>query len=129
MLSQKESLTILVIDDEHLILDIVSEMLKFLNHHALVTSSARDGIELFKQKQNEIDAIIVDLIMPDMNGKECYEELRKIDADIPIILSTGISDAGNKESLKHLNVLGFLEKPYTLPQLEAILGKIKSAGN
>ena len=110
-------------------MDIVSEMLKFLNHRAIVALSAHEGIELFKQKQNEIDVIIVDLIMPDMNGKECYEELRKIDADIPIILSTGISDAGNKESLKHLNVLGFLEKPYTLPQLEAILGKIKSAGN
>ncbi len=127
MLSQKESLTILIIDDEHLILDIVSEMLNFLNHRAIVTSSAHDGIELFKQKRNEIDAIIVDLIMPDMNGKECYEELRKIDPHIPIVLSTGISDAGSKEGLKNLDVLGFLEKPYTLPQLESILNKIKTA--
>lgn len=123
----KDSLTILIIDDEYLILDIASEMLSYLNHKALTASSAQEGLALFRQNKDSIDLVIVDLLMPNMNGKECYEELRKIDPRIPIVLSTGISDAGSKEGLKNLDVLGFLEKPYTIPQLESILNKIKTA--
>lgn len=127
MSKQQKSLTILIIDDEYLILEIASEMLSYLNHKVILASSASDGIQKFKEKRDRIDLVIVDLLMPDMNGKECYEELRKIDPAIPIVMSTGISDVANKEGLKNLDVLAFLEKPYTLPQLENILQKIQPA--
>ncbi len=107
-----------------MILDIASEMLSFLGHKTFVASSAKDGLRLFQEKKDEIDLVIVDLLMPDMNGKECYEELRKIHPTIPIILSTGINDAARKEGLKHLQVIGFLEKPYNMEKLQGMINKL-----
>ncbi len=120
-------LTVLVIDDEHLILDIAKEMLAYLGHKAILSSSPEEGIETFRKRKHEIDLVIIDLLMPEMNGKDCAAAIRKIHPDVPLVLSTGISDAGNKEGLKNMDVIGFLEKPYNIQQLENMLQKINRA--
>ena len=120
----------MLIDDEELVLELASEILTFLGHQVVAQNSGRAGIDYFKKHQQEIDLIIVDLLMPDMNGKECYEEIRQINAKVPVIISTGISDVAEKESLKQLQVFAFLEKPYTVPQIEKIVNQVsKAAGN
>ncbi len=127
--SPKKKLNILLIDDEELVLELASEILTFLGHHVVARNSGRAGIDYFKEHQQEIDLIIVDLLMPDMNGKECYEEIRQIDARVPVIISTGISDVAEKESLKQLQVFAFLEKPYTVPQIEKIVNQVSKAAS
>ncbi len=127
MNSPGKKLNILLIDDEELVLELASEILTFLGHQVVALNSGRAGLDYFKAHQQEIDLIIVDLLMPDMNGKECYEAIRQIDSSIPVIISTGISDAAEKESLKHLNVFAFLEKPYSVPQIEKIVNRVSKA--
>ncbi len=107
-----------------MILDIAGEMLSYLGHKPFLASSAQEGLKIFLEKKDEIDLVIVDLLMPDMNGKECYQELRKIDPTIPIILSTGISDVAHKDGLKNLQVVGFLEKPYDMEKLQGMINKL-----
>ncbi len=119
-----EPLNILLIDDEYMILEMASEILKFLGHQVFIATSGADGLKIFFEQKDQLDLIIIDLLMPGMNGKEVYQQIRQINATIPIILSTGISDAKDKESLKNLDVFAFLEKPYTLPQLENLITKI-----
>jgi len=124
-LDQAESkLNILLVDDEFMVLELASEILTYLGHKVFIANSGFDGLKLFKENQNKINLIIVDLLMPEMNGKEFYEKIREIDANVPIIISTGISEAKEKEALKNLDVLDFLEKPYTVPQLEAVINRI-----
>ncbi|HHE54569.1 MAG TPA: response regulator [Caldithrix abyssi] len=118
-------LNILLIDDEFMVLELASEILTYLGHKVYIANSGLDGLKIYKENQNIIDVIIVDLLMPDMNGKEFYDKVRAFDSDVPIIISTGISDAKEKETLKNLQVVDFLEKPYTVPQLEAIINKVR----
>ncbi len=118
------SLNILLIDDEFMVLELATEILTFLGHEVFVATSGRDGLQIFKEHQKKIDLIIVDLLMPEMNGKEFYDKVREFDSEVPIIISTGISEVKEKEALKELQVVDFLEKPYTVPQLEAIVNKI-----
>jgi len=118
-------LNILLIDDEFMVLELASEILTYLGHKVYIANSGLDGLKIYKENQNIIDVIIVDLLMPDMNGKEFYDKVRAFDSDVPIIISTGISDAKEKETLKNLQVVNFLEKPYTVPQLEAIINKVR----
>ncbi len=128
MNSEKEGLTILLIDDEYMILEMASEILSYMGHKVLLAQSGAEGLKHLHKHRDQIDLVIVDLLMPDMNGKECYEEIRKVDSHIPIVISTGISDVANKEGLKNLDVIDFLEKPYTVPQLQSVLDKLKTAG-
>ncbi len=118
-------LNILLIDDEFMVLELASEILTYLGHKVYIANSGLDGLKIYKENQNIIDVIIVDLLMPDMNGKEFYDKVRAFDPDVPIIISTGISEAKEKETLKNLQVVDFLEKPYTVPQLEATINKVK----
>lgn len=121
-----QTFNILIIDDEPMILEIAGEILTYLGHKVWMAESGNQGIKIFSEKHHELHLVIVDLLMPDMNGKECFEQMQKIDDHVPIVLSTGISDVENKEGFKHLNVFGFLEKPYTLVQLRDILQKLES---
>ncbi len=121
------ALNILLIDDELMVLELASDILSFLGHTVFVAHSGHDGFRIFSEKQNEIDLIIVDLLMPDMNGKEFYAKVRQINKEVPIIISTGISEAKERDALKNLDVYGFLEKPYTVPQLEEIVNKVSQS--
>lgn len=122
-------LNILLIDDEFMVLELASEILTFLGHKVFIATSGSDGLKIYQENQEKIDLIIVDLLMPEMNGKEVYDKIREFDPDVPIIISTGISEAKDKEALKNLKVVDFLEKPYTVPQLEKIINKISKLAN
>ncbi|MHB2155803.1 response regulator [Calditrichota bacterium GD2] len=124
MAVSKMPLNILLIDDEFMVLELASEILTYLGHKVLVANSGSDGLKIFLDKKDEIDLIIVDLLMPDMNGKEFYEKVRAVDSDVPIIISSGISETKEKKALKELDIFDVLEKPYTVPQLEELINRV-----
>ncbi len=124
MAVSKMPLNILLIDDEFMVLELASEILTYLGHKVFVANSGSDGLKIFLDKKDEIDLIIVDLLMPDMNGKEFYEKVRAVDSDVPIIISSGISETKEKKALKELDIFDVLEKPYTVPQLEELINRV-----
>ncbi|MHB2147921.1 response regulator [Calditrichota bacterium LG25] len=124
MAVSKMPLNILLIDDEFMVLELASEILTYLGHKVHIANSGSDGLKIFLDKKDEIDLIIVDLLMPDMNGKEFYEKVRAVDSDVPIIISSGISETKEKKALKELDIFDVLEKPYTVPQLEELINRV-----
>ena len=115
--SSEQEKTILLIDDEELVIHISEMMLKKLGYKVLKAHSGYEGLKLFEENKSKIDLIISDLEMPKMNGKELMDKLREIDPQIKVMLSSGgLTDADEKIVI-NTGFNGFLKKPYNMNTL------------
>jgi two-component system, cell cycle sensor histidine kinase and response regulator CckA len=120
----ENSKTILVIDDEELLIKICEMMLKRLGHYVFKAYSGSDGIKIFEANKNKIDLIISDMNMPEMNGQEVIDRLRKIDRNVKVLLSSGaLLDSDEKEVIKR-GFNGFIKKPFKLNTLSKKMTEI-----
>jgi PAS domain S-box-containing protein len=108
---------ILLVDDEDVIVDVGSEMLGVLGYKVSVARSGREAIEIYKEKQNEIDMVILDMIMPEMDGKETFQALKSIDPGVKVILSSGYSADSGSTRMMEQGCCGFIQKPYSMNTL------------
>jgi signal transduction histidine kinase len=120
----KGSETILIIDDEDMIIDVTSRMLKKLGYKFLIAQSGHEALELFAAEKNHIDLVILDMIMPSMGGKDIYEALKKINPDVKILLSSGYSISGEAMELINRGCNGYIQKPFSYAQLSLRMREI-----
>jgi PAS domain S-box-containing protein len=117
--------TILLIDDEKMIIDVGQELLQELGYDVLTASSGRQAIEIYRQKHTQIDLVIMDLIMPGLSGGETYDRLKEINTDVKVLLSSGYSINGQAAKIMERGCDGFIQKPFNINQLsEKIQGII-----
>jgi two-component system, cell cycle sensor histidine kinase and response regulator CckA len=109
--------TILVVDDEQMVLEIAGEMLKGLGYNIHKALGGRNAIEIYRQKRIEIDMVILDMIMPEMGGKDTYCQLKEIDPEVSVLLSSGYSLDKNTSKILALGCKGFIQKPFTVEEL------------
>lgn len=109
--------TILVVDDELVMRQTAQSMLEECGYTAYIADSGEAAIDLFTQKRSEIDAIILDLSMPKMSGKETFEKLKAIDANILVIMVSGYKKDVRVDQSIALGVAGFLQKPFSIETL------------
>lgn len=109
--------TILIIDDEEMIIQVGSEMLSYLGYKVFSANSGKQGIEIFRNNKETIDMVILDMIMPDMGGKETFEQLKDIDPSVKILLSSGYSLEGQANEIMEKGCVGFLQKPFNIKNL------------
>ena len=122
--SYEQEKTILLIDDEEVVINISEMMLKKLGYRVLKAHSGYEGLQLFEENKSKIDLIISDFEMPKMNGKEVMDKLRKIDPQIKVMLSSGaLTDADEKEVMNE-GFNGFIKKPYNMNTLCAKMAEI-----
>jgi CheY-like chemotaxis protein len=115
--SSQPSITILLIDDEEMVINISEMMLKKLGYKVLKAHSGFEGLELFEENKSKIDLIISDLEMPEMNGKEVMDKLREINPQIKVMLSSGALTDTDEQDIMNKGFNGFLKKPYNLNTL------------
>ena len=116
--------TILIVDDEEIILDIVARMLERMNYIVLKAGSGMAAIDVYKDKMEAIDLIILDMIMPKMNGGETYEKIKEINPNAKVLLASGYSIEGDvAEKLKN-GCNGFIKKPFSMRNLSGKLREI-----
>ena len=109
--------TILIIDDEKNVRKIGKIMLERAGYNTLTASGGKEGVNIFLQaKKKEITAVILDMKMPDMNGKETFRELKAIDKDIKIILTTGYNEE-DIDCFRKNELAGFIPKPFRVKEL------------
>ncbi len=125
-LTGKEALTILAIDDQVVILDLLAAMSQSLGYKILTARNGNDGLALFKS--NNPDIIIADLAMPGMSGLELARKVKSLSPGTPIILVTGWGVAVDGDSLKRAGVDFVLNKPFRLEQLSELIAKISLTG-
>ncbi len=107
---------VLVVDDEHNVAEVIGGMLTNLGYSVTIAESGKKAIALYK-KNPHFDAVILDMNMPVMGGKETYTKLRSLDPDVRIIVSTGYSNKGFEFSDAGESAKAFLQKPYQLEEL------------
>lgn len=115
--------TILVVDDEDMIWDILIENLQNLGYTVILAENGEDAVEIYKENPGLIDIVILDMVMPKMNGREAFAELRKIDENVKVILSSGFMNEGDAGDLMEGGALTFMRKPYKLIDLAKTLRK------
>jgi CheY-like chemotaxis protein len=123
-LPEKGTGTILVIDDEEYILKADKAMLTELGYAVLLADGGKDAIRVFDQNKDRINLVILDLIMPDVNGETVYKHVKSVRPDMPVILSSGYSVEGQAKSILDDGCDGFIQKPYNLNQLSQKIKEI-----
>lgn len=113
--------TVLVIDDEEVVLVTVTKMLERLGYAVLAAKSGREAADLLHQKGIKIDMVIMDMIMPDTSPDKILKDIRDMHSESKVVLTSGynLSNGGNENLLKKTN--GFLQKPYQLAELSRIV--------
>ncbi len=112
---------VLVVDDDEAVLELAEEFLRRAGHESHRATGGEEAIELFRKKASEIDVVVLDLTMPDIDGREVFQALRQVRADIPVVLATGYSRGMLEETFPDEVLVSFLRKPYEPEQLlEAI---------
>lgn len=106
--------SILVIDDEEILLQITKEILTEFGYNVVTVSSGSEGIRIFSQAPDSFDLILLDYSLPEMNGLHIYRELRSIKKDVKILFSSG---AGIPDSASEGEKLPFIPKPFSVMEL------------
>jgi len=112
---------ILLIDDEEVLVDIGKEMLEYLGYSVETRTSSVDALSLFGADPFRFDLVITDMTMPNMTGEKLAVELRKIRADIPIVICTGYSERLLEERVRTVGISALVMKPILMAQLASAI--------
>ena len=116
--------TVLLVDDEDMILYVGRDLLEKLGYKVLIANSGKETIKIYKKFWKEIDIVIMDIVMPRMGGEELYNKLKKINPEIKVLLSSGYDLNGLAGKILSRGCNGFLQKPYKIKALSQEIRKI-----
>jgi PAS domain S-box-containing protein len=116
--------TVMLVDDEDMIIDVGTRMLKKLGYQVFIARDGKEAIEIFKKHPEEIDLVVLDMIMPKMGGGETYDRIKKIKPDVKVLLSSGFSINGQASEILNRGCNGFIQKPFNLQNLSKNLRAI-----
>jgi len=108
---------ILVVEDENLMIDVTLKMLKVLGYRTFSATNGTDALEIYRDKQNQIDLVMLDMIMPGMSWEETFRKLKEIRPDIKVILASGYSLNEQATRIMENGCRAFLQKPYNTGEL------------
>ena len=120
--------TILVVDDEAVLRTTATAILTHLGYQVLVAENGRQALEIHHDHP-EIDLVMLDMVMPEMNGIDCLRQLRCRAPDLPVILATGYTDDTTLASTQDLGVQATISKPYRIQALAEIIAQVLSSGS
>jgi len=123
---EKSSGFILLVDDDDTLRNLGVILLELLGFSVITAQHGREALEVYRERSSEIDAIVLDQMMPVMGGIEAYHELRKGAPTLPIIISSGYEFESVAEAIGADGYTGFIHKPYKLDQLRNVMRVSKS---
>ncbi len=104
--------TILVVDDEEVVRELLSGLLSQEGYEVLRAEDGKAAVALFESRGASIDLVILDMIMPGMKGEEVLGRLRSMPASPKVVISSGFMTEEQRDKLKEYGIDGFLDKPY-----------------
>ncbi len=121
---QKGSETVLLVDDEEEIINVGRNFLEKLGYKPMTARNGLEAVEIFKLYKDEISLVVLDLIMPKMNGKQAFAEIKNIQENAKILISTGYAIDDKIEGFLNQGCHGFIQKPFSLNEFARTLRKI-----
>ena len=113
----KGSETILLVDDEEMIIEIGRKMIFVLGYKVVTAHSGREAVSIYKQNPNAFDIVVLDMIMPEMSGGETFTRLKEINPAVKVLLSSGYSIDGQAKDILMLGCKAFIQKPFNINEL------------
>ena len=114
---------ILLTDDEEIIRLTSQEILESLGYRVITAENGVQAVEQFTANKDSIDLVILDMMMPEMNGREAFHEIKKIRPDAKIIISSGFSKNEELNELYAHGLNDFVKKPFRIEELSAVVKK------
>ena len=113
--------TVLVVDDDDSVRRVTVKVLESAGVTALAASSGEEALAIYRQRGGEVGLVLMDLTMPGMDGKETFAQLREINPQVRVILTSGYHEEEAMELFDHAAIAGFLQKPFRRDDLLALL--------
>jgi PAS domain S-box-containing protein len=107
---------ILLVDDEPMVLEVGRNMLEFLGYRVFATRSGGEAVDIYR-KEAAIDLVVLDMIMPGMSGAETFKQLKAVDPQVRVLLSSGYSIDGQAADILDQGCRGFIQKPFSANEL------------
>jgi PAS domain S-box-containing protein len=121
---QGGSETILLVDDEEFIRDLGSRILRRAGYKVITASNGKQALEVYQVRGDEISLIVLDLIMPEMGGKQCLGEILRVDPSAKAVIASGFSANGRTKDALAAGAKGFVNKPYDIRQLLEVIREV-----
>ena len=109
--------TVLIVDDEETLLRLAGKLLRKNGYKTLTAESGARGLELYREHQNDIAVVVLDLMMPGMDGDEVEQRLRDLNPDVKVVFSSGYSQDGMAAKLMAGKNRRFVQKPFEVSAL------------
>ncbi len=116
--------TILLIDDEDVVADVCQLMLKKLGYKVIVARGGKIGIDVYNREKEKISLVILDIIMPDIEGGRVFSRIKEINPDAKVLLSSGCSMNNQVSTILEKGGNGFIQKPFKIKQLSSSIRDI-----
>jgi PAS domain S-box-containing protein len=116
--------TVLIVDDDEAVLEACGSILAYLEYTPLKAASGRQAVEVFRERWQDINLVILDMVLPDIGGGEVYEALKAIHPQVKVLLASGYSLGGAAQAILERGCNDFIQKPFTIEQLSQKIGAI-----
>jgi CheY-like chemotaxis protein len=122
--SRKGHGEVLLVEDELLLREAATSALESLGYVVHGAGDGAAGLEAFRAHHSTLHAVLLDLKMPVMGGREAFLEMHRIDPDVPVLVCTGFGENEEVQALRSLGAVGMLAKPYRIADLSEALGRL-----
>jgi len=116
--------TILLVDDEQIIIDVARDMLEILGYQVITAQTGQEAIDIYTRQKDEIDLVIQDMVMPGMNGADIFRALKNINPDVKVILASGYIMNKQIAAVLEQGCRAFMPKPFRLEDLSVKVRKV-----
>ncbi len=113
---------ILLVDDQEPVREVAKDMLEALGYEVITAADGLEGVSRYRDLWREIDLVILDMVMPNMSGGDCFRRMREINPKARVVLSSGYSMDGSIQVVMKEGILAFIQKPYRLEELSRVVG-------
>ena len=117
-----------LIEDEESVSIAASKILEWGGNEVTVSKNGLDAVNHYRDSWREIDIVILDLILPEMSGYDTFKEIRSINPQARVLLSSGYTVDGEARELLQMGALDFIKKPYEAAELVNKVAEIVSSG-
>jgi CheY-like chemotaxis protein len=119
--------TVLFVDDDELLRDMACNLLEVLGYAVVTADSGREALRIYAGGTYSIDLLMLDMTMPEMDGVEVLQELRRSGSKVPVLLSSGYSRENVSSKIAEDELTMFIQKPYTIDGLKSALEEVSSS--
>lgn len=120
---------VLLVEDEQLLRHVGREILERLGYSVIVAEDGKEAVEKYRQRRDEIVVVVLDLVMPEMDGSETFAELKNIDPNVRVLIASGFTNDEVVDELLANGARGFVEKPFDKKTMaEAVAGVLGDEG-